>query len=223
MNPDPQRAREKYWHIAGRYDRSLGAVDGIRRQAVRRLGLRSGDIVLDIACGTGLSFPLLEEEVGPDGRIVGIDLSPEMLGKARVRVESAGWNNVTLIESAIEAAEIPVQADAVIFYFTHDVMRSPEAIENVFRHVKPGGRVVSAGGKRAPLWALPVNVVMFWISRRYITTYEGFRRPWSHLERFVPDLKVEPRLFGAAYIAWGTTPSRYTPRLRSTHPPEYSA
>jgi len=114
MNPDPQRAREKYRHIAGRYDRSLGAVDGIRRQAVRRLGLGSGDIVLDIACGTGLSFPLLEEEVGPDGRIVGIDLSPEMLGKARVRVESAGWNNVTLIESAIEAAEIPVQADAVI-------------------------------------------------------------------------------------------------------------
>jgi ubiquinone/menaquinone biosynthesis C-methylase UbiE len=174
--------------------------------------LRPGDVVLDVACGTGLSFALLEEGVGLEGWIIGIDLSPEMLGEARKKAEAADWKNITLVESSVEEAEIPVQADAALFHFTHDVMRSPAAIENVLRHLKPGGRVVSAGGKRAAWWALPVNAVMFLISRRYITTYEGFRRPWSHLKRFVPDLKVEPRLFGAAYIAWGTTPPTSKPR-----------
>jgi hypothetical protein len=72
-----------------------------------------------------------------------------MLAKAGERAESACGNNITLIESAIEEAEIPVQADAVLFHFTHDVMRSTLAIENVFRHVKPGGHVVSAGGRQA--------------------------------------------------------------------------
>ena len=204
--PDPKRAREKYRRLAKGYDRSVGAAEGVRRDAIARLDLQLGDVVLDVACGTGLSFPLLEQGVGPKGQIIGIDLSPEMLAKSRERMEEAGWMNITLIESALEDADIPVQADAVLFHFTHDVMRLPLAIENVFRHLKPGARVVSAGGKRAPWWALPVNVVMFLISRRYITTYEGFRRPWSHLKRFVPNLKVEPRLFGAAYIAWGTVP-----------------
>jgi hypothetical protein len=46
---------------------------------------------------------------------------------------------------------------------------------------------------------------MWRISRRYITTFEGFDRPWSHLERYVPNLRVKPVLFGAGYIAWGRT------------------
>ena len=72
-------------------------------------------------------------------------------------------------------------------------------------HAKPGARVVSAGSKRAPWWNVPVNVVMWRISRRYITTFEGFARPWSHLKRYLPDLRVKPVLFGAGYIAWGRT------------------
>ena len=117
----------------------------------------------------------------------------------------AGWQNVTLMEAPIEDAVIPVAADAVFFHFTHDVMRNPAALENVFRHAKPGARVVSAGRKRAPWWNVPVNVVMWRISRRYITTYEGFARPWSHLKQYVPDLRVKPVLFGAGYIASGRT------------------
>lgn len=212
MRPDPGRAREIYRSLAEPYDRSVGAAQGVRREAIARLGLRRGDVVLDVACGTGLSFPLLEEGVGPEGRIIGIDLSPEMLAKARERIDNAGWQNVMLIESAVEEAAIPVAADAAFFHFTHDVMRSPAAIETVFRHLKPGGRVVSAGGKRAAWWALPVNIVMFFISRRYITTFEGFARPWSLLKQYVPNLRVTPALFGAAYIAQGT----FQPGVTST-------
>src|SRR5438270_9991428 len=44
-----------------------------RRQAVQTLGLRAGASVIDVACGTGLNFPLIEEVIGPGGRIVGVD------------------------------------------------------------------------------------------------------------------------------------------------------
>ena len=204
VQPDRRRAQEKYRRLASRYDRLVRLAEGVRRESVERLQLKAGDVVLDIGCGTGLSFPLFEERIGREGTIVGIELSAEMLGKARERIDNAGWQNVTLVESAVENAEIPVEADAALFHFTHDIMRSPPAVENVVRHLKMGGRIVSAGGKWAPWWALPVNLVMWRASSRYVTTFEGFGRPWSHLGPYVPDLRVKSVLFGAGYIAWGT-------------------
>lgn len=203
--PDQRLARQKYSSLADRYDRLVRPAESVRRQAVTLLELRRADTVLDVACGTGLSFPLIEEGIGPEGRLIGVDLSPQMLEKAQERVTHGGWQNVTLIESPIEDAAIPAAVDAFFFHFTHDVMRSPAAIDNVFRHARPGARVVSAGAKRAPSWAVPVNLVMSRISRRYVTTFDGFDRPWSHLREFVPDLRVKAVLFGAAYIAWGRT------------------
>ena len=52
-----------------------------RLRAVQALGLRAGDTVIDIACGTGLNFPLIEEVIGPGGRIVGVDLTDAMLAQ----------------------------------------------------------------------------------------------------------------------------------------------
>ena len=203
MAPNHALTRHMYERLAPGYDRRVRAVEGVRREAVSLLGLKAGDTVLDIGCGTGLSFPLLEESVGLEGRIFGVDLSGEMLGKARERVDAAGWDNVTLVQSAIEDAEIPVEADAVLFHFTHDIMRMPAALDNVFRHVRPGGGVVSAGGKWAPWWLGPVNLVWWRISRRYVTTLEGYRKPWSHLTTWVADLEVRPRMLGGVYVAWG--------------------
>jgi SAM-dependent methyltransferase len=70
--------------------------------------------VLDIGCGTGLNFAALEDQIGPGGRVIGIDLSPEMLAEAHARTERHDWANVTLIESAIEDAAIPVAADPAL-------------------------------------------------------------------------------------------------------------
>src|SRR5712664_912300 len=53
-----------------------------RLRAVQALGLRAGDTVIDMACGTGLNFALLEKAVGPVGQIVGVDLTDAMLAVA---------------------------------------------------------------------------------------------------------------------------------------------
>ncbi len=207
--PDPRRAIEKYRHRARWYDAVVARSSrGLRRRAVELLELREGQIVLDVACGTGLSFGAIEHRIGPEGRLIGIDLSPDMLAKARERADRQGWRNVTLVEAPVEKAEIPVQADAALSVLTHDVMRSPRALENVLAHVRPGGGVVMAGAKWAgPWWAAPVNLVVWLAARPYVTTFEGFERPWDHLDRLVPDLSVQSVGFGGAYVASGTVPA----------------
>jgi SAM-dependent methyltransferase len=137
--PHQQKALQKYAGHAGDYDRTeTDRVAPMRRAVIATLGLKPGHVVLDVGCGTGLSFPLLEESVGPGGRIVGIDQSPDMLLRARARVADRGWQNVTLVEAPAAAAEIPIQADAALFHFTHDIMRTPRAVANVVEHLIAG-------------------------------------------------------------------------------------
>ncbi len=201
--PDHQLALNKYRRIAATYDKR-GRLGRLRRRIVAHLDLKAGDVVLDVACGTGLNFPLVQEAIGRAGRLIGIDLSPDMLAGAGERVSSHGWTNVTLINSPAEEAQIPEQADVILFSFTHDVMRSPRALENVMRYVKPKGRVAVIGWKWAPWWAVPANIPLWFVVRRYVTTLEGFAKPWTHLVRFVPDLQVARAMLSAVYIAWGT-------------------
>ncbi len=212
LEPDRSRALEKYPRHAAEYDRGLALAERLRlwprtrRRAIARLGLEPGDVVLDMGCGTGLSFPLIRARIGLEGQLVGIDLSPEMLAVARERVEARGWPNITLIESDDDELDIPVRADAVLVHFTNDILLSPRALDTVFRHVKLGGRVAAAGDKWAPWWAFPVNLYVWAIARRYVSTFQGFGRPLSHLVRIVPNLHTEGLLIGGVYIAWGTVP-----------------
>jgi ubiquinone/menaquinone biosynthesis C-methylase UbiE len=176
----------------------------MREQAIERLELRVGDVVLDVGCGTGLSFAPLEARIGPEGRVVGIDLSPDMLAIARKRVDREGWRNIMLIEALAERARFPVEADAALFVLTSDLMRSVEALENVLNHLRPGGRVAAAGVKWATsVWAAPVNLARRLQARPYVTTFEGRKRPWDLLEQLVPDLHVEATSLGRTYVACG--------------------
>src|SRR3972149_8624409 len=139
MPPSRELALDLYRRMAQKYDRrgARWPFAGLRRRAVDLLGLKPGDAVLDVGCGTGLAFSLLEQAIGPQGRIIGIDQSPEMLARARERVETNGWKNITLIQSRIEEAAIPGQADAALFAFSPHIPRSPEAAGDVAPHPQP--------------------------------------------------------------------------------------
>jgi ubiquinone/menaquinone biosynthesis C-methylase UbiE len=206
--PNRQLALEKYRRIS--HARRPAWIERLCRRAITLLDLQAGDVVLDVGCGTGYWFPIIEQAIGPDGRLVGIEQSPDMLAKARERISSHGWHNISLIDAPAEQADIGVVADAVTFLLAHDIMRAPEALENVFRHVKRGGRVVAGGSMYAPWWLAPVNLYVWWASRPYVTTFEGFSQPWSYLERYVPNMQVEIVAMGRAglrrgYIASGMT------------------
>ena len=203
FTPNRSAALRQYRSRARIYDFELALFEPVRQRAIDLLGLKSGDRVLDVGCGTGLSFTALEGLVGADGAIVGIEQSPEMLERARARAAENNWRNVTLIPASVEEAAIPIAADAALFHFTHDIMRTRNAIANVVSHLKPGARVVAAGLKWAPMRTMPLNLFVWNAALRSTSTLEGLARPWSNLETVLPGLEIEQMLGGTVYVASG--------------------
>jgi ubiquinone/menaquinone biosynthesis C-methylase UbiE len=210
--PDHERARDKYRRLARTYDRFLsisGRLVGLERhraRAIELLDLRQGDVVIDVGCGTGLSFALLEQRVGKSGRIIGLELSPDMLDVARERVKRHGWSNITLVEGAIEEASAGFEADGAHFCLVHDITRSRRALENVIGQLKPGGHIGVLGARAFPRKAFPLNLASRRLMARYVTTFDGVERPWTTLAELVPDLQVEVKPWRLTYLAWGRTP-----------------
>ena len=212
--PDHSAALAQYRRRAAVYDMELALFEPVRRRAVQRLALRTGDVVFDVGCGTGLSLPLLEPGVGVAGRIVGIEQCPEMIQLARERVARHGWNNVALIEAPVEAARLMGHADAALFHFTHDILREPLAIANVLRHLRPGARVVACGLQWARFWSWPVNLFVLGAARHSVTSLAGLGSPWSLLAPHLQELQVDTMMAGGVFIASGVlrqTPARSTP------------
>ena len=202
--PDHSNALAQYRRRAGFYDLELALFEPVRRDAIDRLALRRGDVVLDVGCGTGLSLPLLEQGIGATGRIVGIEQCPEMIEKARARVVQHGWHNVGLLNASADAARIVGKADAAMFHFTHDILRDPRALAHVVRHLRPGARVVASGLQWASPWLWPVNLFVLGAALHSVSSLDGLGSPWSHLAACVNDLRVDTTMVGAVYIASGT-------------------
>jgi SAM-dependent methyltransferase len=215
--PDRRRSLKRYAALAETYHRRTARGDHYRRQVVARLAPLPGEVILDVGCGIGLNFAAIHDAIGPSGRLIGVELNPRMLDQARARVESHGWTNVELVQADAAELDIPATADGALLCGVHDVMRSPAALANVLRHLRARARVVAGGPKWAP-WrqsdALSVNFRTWRINRQCVTTFEGFGRPWSHLQRLVDNLGVDEFLGGAGYIAFGVVPAKHeaTPR-----------
>jgi SAM-dependent methyltransferase len=208
--PDRQRSFERYGAMAESYDIRTSGGDYYRRLAVARLAPRPGEVILDVGCGTGLNFDAIRRAIGPSGRLIGVELSPGMLEVAHARVRRRGWTNVDLVQADVAEADIGAAADGALLCAVHDVMRSQAALGNVLRHLRPHARVVAGGPKWAP-WqgvdALPTNFKTWLMNRQCVTTFEGFSRPWSHLQLLVANLVVDEVYGGGGYIASGTRPA----------------
>ncbi len=198
---DQQLSRERYQRLSVRYDYATRRIEPVRRQTIDVLRLERGHRVLDVGCGTGKSFEMLREAVGPEGVVVGVEQSPEMLCRARERVRRAGWDNVRLIQSTIESADLTGPFDAVLFVYTQDVLQSDEALAHVFAATPSGARVASTGLKLFPWYVGIANVWLLATSYPYFTTFRGLARPWAPLEPYVHRLSVHSTFYGSGYIA----------------------
>src|SRR5262245_28139085 len=191
--PDAQRAVDNYRQLAAGYDASSVRETPLRLRTIERLHLVAGERVLDVACGTGLSFAPLLAGVGPSGRVVGVEVSPEMTHLARARIERERWTAVEAHVGDLATFDFGSHRfDAALFHYTHDVLQSPEALARIFAGLRTGARVAVAGLKTTHPLLFPLNFSAWWRGRRYRTTDANLRRPWIHLLQWVPDFTWTP-------------------------------
>ena len=203
---DVERVKRKYRWNAWMYDALVQRPTArLRARAVERLALRRGETALDFGCGTGLSFALLERAVGSEGRVLAVDVSPDMLAVANSKIVSNAWNNFETIEADVESAALtPESVDGVLCFYTHDIITSPRALDVALGALRPGGRVVAAGVKLAGgLRGTILNPLTLAVSFPAITHLAGLDRPWALLEARLGALEIEEHLWGTAYLARG--------------------
>jgi demethylmenaquinone methyltransferase/2-methoxy-6-polyprenyl-1,4-benzoquinol methylase len=128
------------------------------------------------------------------------DPSPEMLSIAAKRVTPAP---VDLMFATGEAVTLPHSPDAILFSYTHDLIRSRAGLANLFKQVRPGTRIASTGTKLYARWLFPANWYLRATHRGYITNFEGFEAPWALLAEQLDDFRVETGPFTQHYVATG--------------------
>lgn len=201
--PGPSFSQEQYRRRASRYDAELAPFEPIRAMAVEQLELHRGDTVLDVGCGTGLSFDALESRVGATGRVVGVEPCAEMLERAQLRVHDHHWDNVELVHAKAAASHLPAKADAALFFFTHDVVRDKPSLDHVLAHLKPGAHVVASGLQWAHPWLWPANLFVLAAALYSVSSLEGLGRPWDKLAARLRDVQLQTSLLGGIYIVKG--------------------
>jgi ubiquinone/menaquinone biosynthesis C-methylase UbiE len=200
--------------FASFYDASLEALYAqARRDAVEDLRLHPSDVVLDLPCGTGLSFDVLAPPVGPSGRVVGIDRSAGMLAKARKRAEEHGWEQV--VTAQLDVQELQPSSlrelvnrddcDAILVFLGLTAFdRWEEGFDRLWSVLKPGGRfvIVDVFAERPGLQGRMVNLVARADIRRH--AWEPLERVAEEFDRRV--LPARREYGGELYVAAGRRP-----------------
>jgi len=204
--------RDLYKKRAANYDGSanlyylIGFRENIYRKiAVEKLDLKRGDKVLEFGCGTGLNFRFLRDAVGEEGRIIGVDLTKEMLLKAKERSEAKGWHNIELVHVDAANYQFPQKINGILSTFALTLVPEyEEVISRASLALNPHDKLVVADLKRPdqwPLWLVKLGVL---ITKPFGVTLDlSERKPWEAMSKHFAKVTMHELYRGFAYIAVG--------------------
>ena len=179
-----------------------------RRLAVDALALRPGDTVVEIGCGTGLNFALLEQTVGAEGKIIGVDISEAMLERARHRVRAAGWHNVELVSSAAADYQFPNGVDGIL---SMGVLNYEPEFDKVIKEgtkaLVSDRRWVVLDYKRPNNWRRHLAPLFVALGRPFgVSLALMDRHPWESVKAHLRQTQMRELYGGFVYIISGEAP-----------------
>jgi demethylmenaquinone methyltransferase/2-methoxy-6-polyprenyl-1,4-benzoquinol methylase len=212
---DRDDVRVLYDRVAGLYDAWVAPYEIIgarrlQRRAIAELRLSPGDTVVDLGTGTGWNLSLLADAVGPTGQVVGVDLSSEMLERARRRAGGAGRQNLSLVQADLRDFDLPASTAAVIAAFAMEMVPEHDhVVARLAAQAKPRARIALVGLREPPgwpEWAVRLGAML----NRPFGVDAAYRAitPWTSIGRHLTDAIHETALAGAVYLAAGTVGPR---------------
>lgn len=208
------RSRAKHYDVTANLYYFIGFREyDYRKMAVNALNLEPGQTVVEVGCGTGLNFSLLQHEVGSTGKIIGIDLTDAMLEQAHQRARQEGWLNVELVEIDAVAYRFPQKVNGILSTFAMTL------IPGYDRTIKQGAEALASGGRFAILDLKRPDNVPNWLFRLGVFITKPFgvsaeiaeRRPWEAIEKCLDHTSFTELFGGFAYIAVGEAQRNFTP------------
>lgn len=202
-----ERSRQKWDRWSRIYGINERDTEPIRREMIDLLELEPGDAVVEVGCGPGVNFELLREAVGSEGRVLGIDYSPEMLARARERIDEHGWENVEVRrEDATRADLDPESFDAAVAAQALSAMPDVRAVVDLVHDaLRPGGRLGVYGVRLVPSGRATVLNPFILRFYRWFANWNDEEEVLAELERAFEDVDVvSTYALGTNYVAAAT-------------------
>lgn len=181
-------------------------VNYYRTIAVECLNLKQGDTIVDLCCGTGLNFPHLFNKVGPEGKVIGVDLSADMLKEAEKQIIKEGWKNFTLIQSDAAKYQFPKNINGIVTSYAITLIPEFDSIISVgSKSLTKGGSFVVLDFKKPDKWPEWFSKFMLTIFiKPYGGTYElKDRHAWESIKKYLKLKEFKEYYFGSTFIAIG--------------------
>jgi ubiquinone/menaquinone biosynthesis C-methylase UbiE len=174
-------------------------------EVIKQLGLKPGMVVCDMGCGNGFYSLLMAKEIAPDGKVLAVDIQPEMLRLLQFRATEQGVNNVELIQSSVIDPKLPKNSvDLVLMVDVYHEFSHPVQMLSGIRECLKEDGLVALLEYRAEDPNVPIKPLHKMSKRQILKEYEanGFKLakqydglPWQHLMFFGRDPDWTPPRF----------------------------
>jgi len=164
-----------FWYLDALFSRAT-INSRYRKNAIKFLDLKPNSALLDVACGTGFNFKIIESFLKNEGKIVGLDISPKSLEFAKGRVIKHNWTNIKLISSNIGDYDPAIQFDAAICTFAISIIPDyVDMIDKIYDLLKLNGRFAIIGMKLS--FKYPFKLLSPYMDNYYLKWGINVHRP----------------------------------------------
>lgn len=200
INRSKSQARKYYSQISKFYDWLTAGEKRFIKKGVDLLGIKPGEKIVDVGCGTGTGIKYIQKKLSPKGSLIGFDLSHQMLLESQTKLESDQSGSHLVQGDTAKSPFKPDQFDGILCTFTLELFpkRDIPNVLNEFRRIlKPGGRLVILSLAQEP-HTIAVGIYE-WLHKQFPVAFDCRPIP---LSAFLQDLSFEIKV-SETELYWG--------------------